>query len=96
MADEYKVDSGELDKLLHAAGIVKKVSGIAQRVADAANAMSYQYNRPSEAGRQNFGVYVTTGGTRARAYVHPLGRTGIHIEQGESVLLKAIAGMPKQ
>lgn len=92
MADEYKVDSEQLDKLLHSAGVVDKITGIANQLCAAANQMASQVVRPSQQDKDNFGVYVAAaGGTRARAYVHPLGLTGIHIEAGNSVLLKAIS-----
>jgi hypothetical protein len=94
--DWQGMTSEDREKLLRHPGTAARLKQIAQQLADSANSMAAQFNRPSEAGNDNFGVYVTPGGTRARAYVHPLGRTGIHVEQGESVLLKAIAGLPKQ
>lgn len=89
-ADEYKIDSEQLDKLLHSAGVEAKVTDIANQIADAANGMARAVVKPSQRDKDNFGVYVSGSGTRVRAYIHPLGHTGIHIEEGHSVMLKAI------
>jgi hypothetical protein len=90
MSGEYKIDSEALNKLLHSAGVETKVTGIAEKLASAANDMARAVVKSPKSDQDNFGVYVSGVGTRVRAYVHPLGKTGIHIEQGESVLLKSI------
>lgn len=91
MADKWEpMTSEQRDKLLHHPAVKAKVTAIATQLAAAANTMASEVVAPSQKGKDNFGVYVSDAGTRVRAYVHPLGHTGIHIEQGHSVLLKAI------
>lgn len=90
MKDGLEIDSEKLNELLHASFVVEKITSIANKLATAANAMASEVVLPSQRDKDNFGVYVQPGGTRARAYVHPLGHTGIHIEQGHAVLLKSI------
>lgn len=90
MADGLEIDSEQLDKLLHSQAVIDKVTELANQLATAANAMASEVVQPSQQGKDNFGVYVSSAPSRARAYVHPLGHTGIRIEQGHAVLLKAI------
>jgi hypothetical protein len=46
----------------------------------------------------NFAVVVQddTDTQRPRAYVHPVGKTGLRVEAGESVLFKALSTMDRQ
>jgi hypothetical protein len=50
--------------------------------------MAHEISRPSEAARNAFGVYPIKG--KAKAWVHPLGKVGVHVDAADSVLLKAI------
>lgn len=52
----------------------------------------------AKAQADNFAVVVQDdpGTQRPRAYVHPVGETGLHVEAGESVLFKAMATMDRQ
>lgn len=85
----------QLRKLRHLPKVVKHCTAVAKEIADAANQAAAQYNRPSQAGNPNYGIVVRDSDDteRARVYVRPMGRTGIHVEQAESVLLKIAGSM---
>jgi hypothetical protein len=90
-----KLTRKQINALLHSPATVAAVTKLANRLCDSANAMSADLNRPSAQGRPNYGVYVKNDpqSKRARAFVHPLGRTGIHVEAAQSAMLKSIGGL---
>ena len=97
MPDDYQsgITPEMLRKLRHHPAVVQRCTAIAEEMAAQANLASAGYNRPSEKGNPNFGVTLqnTPHTKRARVFVRPLGRTGIHVEQAESVLLKIAGSM---
>lgn len=86
----------QIAQLLKSQGVRAMIVQRTNQLCDAANSIDPTPPNRGKIQNPNFGVYISDAGDRVRGYVHPLGRTGIHIEAGESVLLKAIAGMPKQ
>jgi hypothetical protein len=87
-----KLDTPELHNwLLHNPGTVARITKITNALCDAANDMDPSPPNSGKIQNPNFGVYISEAGDRVRGYVHPLGRTGLHIEAGHSVLLKAIS-----
>lgn len=85
----------QLRKLRHHPTVVERCVQQAQQLVDQCNAAAAQYNRPSEKGNPNYGITLQNSPhtQRARVFVHPLGRTGIHVEQAQSVLLKMAGSM---
>lgn len=88
--DWNPITNEQLRKIRHMDGVVARITADAQRLCDLANSMA-----PTDAKGENFKVTVQNDSStqRPRAYVRPVGKTGLVIEQGESALLKSIASM---
>lgn len=92
MPDKYQLSEEDLKKIREHDAVKKRCYSVGHQLADHANEMARAVSRPSERDRDNFGVYIVKqpGGGGPKCWVHPLGKTGIHIEAAHSVLLKAI------
>jgi|SRR5438270_13943153 len=97
MDPEWKWDSPELhDWLLRNPGTVARITALVNQLCDAANSIDPTPRNKGKVQKPNFGVYISEAGDRVRGYVHPLGRTGLHVEAGHAVLFKAIGTMGSQ
>lgn len=97
MDPEWKLDSPELhDWLLKNPATVARITDLANKLCDAANAIDPSPPNKGKTQKPNFGVYVSEAGNRVRGYVHPIGRTGLHVEAGHAVILKAIGVLGAQ
>ena len=88
----------QIQQLLHSPEIVAKITALANQLCDAANSMDPTPANTKKSHGPNFAVTVQNnpGTRRPRAYVRPVGKTGLHVEGGQSVLLKAIGTMGPQ
>lgn len=91
-------------ELMHSPGVVAKLTEIAEYYADAANDMmravdgteksggflSRLRNQPARTEHFKVTVQNDPKSSRARAFVRPVGRTGIRIDDGQSVMLKSV------
>ena len=82
-------------QLRHHPVIVDRITALAHQLCNAANAMDPTPKNQGKEQTANFAVVVQNepGTQRPRAYVHPVGRTGLHVEAGHSVLLKALGSI---
>ena len=106
--DKYEAFTPEqLRQLRHHPAIVAKITEIARRYCANANAIARDVRaeevhvsekQKQKAAADQFEVVVQNhmNTERPRAYVRPVGKTGMHVEAGHSVLFKAIATMGGQ
>lgn len=89
--DEPLITPAQIEALLHSPGVRERITQLTHQLCDAANSIDPTPANKGKVQNPNFGVYISSAGNRVRGYVHPLGKTGLHVEAGHSVLFKAIA-----
>lgn len=92
------ISSEQIQQLLHSPEIVAQITALANKLCDAANSIDPTPANSKKQHGPNFAVTVQNSPStrRPRAYVRPVGKTGLHVEAGQSVLMKAIGTMEPQ
>lgn len=101
---EWTMTPEQHRQILHHPAVVAKITELANRLCDNANAIAKDVRKAEKhttqtqiqkASVDQFAVVVQDNpeSQRPRAYVRPVGKTGLHIEAGHSVLFKAIASV---
>lgn len=105
--DEWEMTEEQHRQLRHHPVIVAQITKIAHQLCDSANAIARDVRSTEKHRTQNmieksqadqFTVVVKNKPetTRPRAYVKPVGNTGLRIEAGHSVLFKAMSALDRQ
>lgn len=115
MPEEWTLTPEQHRKLRHHPAVVAKITELANKLCDNANAIAQATKASQPRDKQgrflamsdkqatksqldNFAVVVQNdeGTQRPRAYVRPVGKTGLRVEAGQSVLFKAMSTMGGQ
>jgi len=91
MVSKYTPSPDDIKKVEQHDAVRARVIDVAKQLTDAANKMAIEVQRPSERDRDSFTWHLVKHPDVTRAWVMAKGRTGIHVEAGHSVLLKAIS-----
>lgn len=91
-----KLTHKQAQELLHSPGVVAMITEVASYYCDTANEMIASVQGTTK--RRHFKVTVQNDPKtkRARAYVRPVGRTGIIVDAGQGILLKSVPAVLAQ